>query len=122
MTVEELNEIEQTILNKQDSTDSLVLISNDTPYAVSVDDIRRIFRTLKQQTQSRTVAGDVIKKILEIANKSSTISFCKDWGGNSITIQIDDKHTHCGLPEGFFEDLLNDIYNRLVENKGLSWE
>ncbi len=63
----------------------------------------------------------IFKKVLKIVNEDSVISFVRDWGDNSLTINIDGSHTHCGDPKSSFENLIDDIYNVLIEKRGLTW-
>lgn len=64
---------------------------------------------------------EIIVAILELVNQGHTISFKEDWGGNSITLHIDDKHTHCGIPESSFEDLIQSLHGTLTKGGGLSF-
>jgi len=64
---------------------------------------------------------EILRRILELVNEGHTVSFEADWGGNTITLFIDDKHTHCGVPDGSFDDLIKSLYELLVEGRGLSF-
>ncbi len=64
---------------------------------------------------------EIIQAILTLINQEHTITLKTDWGGNSLTLYVDDSHTHCGDPECSFDGLIQDLYNTLVKNKGLSF-
>jgi exodeoxyribonuclease V alpha subunit len=50
---------------------------------------------------------EILMKILEMVNKGHRVAFEEDWGGNSITVFVNDCHTHCGISEGVnFEDIM----------------
>jgi hypothetical protein len=34
---------------------------------------------------------------------------------------IDDTHSHCGVPDGDFDLLVEHLYDLLVHGRGLSW-
>lgn len=60
----------------------------------------------------------------EYADNCPVISFCQDWGDNSLTVQVRDMgHTHIGSPdsEATFERLVDDLYDLLIEQRGLSF-
>lgn len=64
----------------------------------------------------------IVKRIAGIANKEGEISFSRDWGGNTLTINIPSRgHTHVGIPGGEFEILVSNLYNTLHDGPGLSW-
>ncbi|MBP2070881.1 MAG: hypothetical protein PWR08_1634 [Thermoanaerobacterium sp.] len=64
---------------------------------------------------------EIFKKILELVNEGHTVSFEEDLGGNTITIYLDDIHTHCGVPDGDFDTLIRSLYDLLINKRGLSW-
>ncbi len=70
------------------------------------------------------LAEEILRQILKLANEGHTVSFEEDWGDNTITIFIDDKHSHCGVPdENFtFEQLVYQLHELLVNGRGLSFE
>jgi len=67
------------------------------------------------------VEREIFKKILELVNEGHTVSFEEDLGGNTITIYLDDIHTHCGVPDGDFDTLIRSLYDLLINKRGLSW-
>lgn len=52
------------------------------------------------------------------------VSFAPDWGGNSLTLYIGEDHTHVGYggAECSFDQLVDGLYNQLLEGKGLSFQ
>jgi hypothetical protein len=78
---------------------------------------------------TKTKSISIIEKIVELANKGHTIRIERDLGGNTLTVYIDDLHTHVGVPEimrdeedrHLFDIMVNNLYDVLVDNKGLSW-
>jgi hypothetical protein len=69
-------------------------------------------------------AEAIIKKIVELVNKGHIIKFEKDLGGNTMTICIDELHTHVGIPENdeqSFTILIENLYYTLTDGPGLSW-
>jgi len=68
------------------------------------------------------MAKEILLKIFELANKGINVTFEEDWGGGTITIYCNDRHTHCGFPEATSDELIESIYNTLVVGKGLSFD
>jgi len=64
----------------------------------------------------------VFEEIIKIANEGKHFIINEDFGGNTLTIAVNDKHTHCGTPNGTFEQLVESLHQTLIERKGLSWE
>ncbi len=64
---------------------------------------------------------EILQAILNLVNQGHTVRFEGDWGENSITLFIDDKHSHCGDCDGDFGLLVKDIHNLLVNGHGLSF-
>jgi uncharacterized protein YuzB (UPF0349 family) len=64
---------------------------------------------------------EILMKILEMVNKGHRVAFEEDWGGNSITVFVNDCHTHCGISEGSFDSLVKSLHETLVEGSGLSF-
>jgi hypothetical protein len=52
------------------------------------------------------------------------ISFAPDWGRNSLTLGIGANHTHVGSSDKdyTFEQLIDRLYEQLLEDKGLSFQ
>lgn len=63
----------------------------------------------------------ILQKILDLVNAGHTVSFEMDMGGNTITVFIDDRHSHCGVPDGSFDELIESLHDLLVEKRGLSF-
>jgi hypothetical protein len=70
-------------------------------------------------TESKCEA--IIEKILEICNSGKVVRFERDWGESTLTICIDDAHTHVGSPGENFKMLVRDLSNALHGGPGLSW-
>ena len=64
----------------------------------------------------------VFEKILDIINENKVIVLTEDFGDNTLTIEIDGRHTHCGSPSGTFEQLVDSLHGVLIDKKGLSWK
>lgn len=64
---------------------------------------------------------EILQAILNLVNQGHTIRFVQDWGGNSVTLSIDGKHTHCGMFDEDFEKIIKDLHQTLVDNRGLSF-
>lgn len=43
------------------------------------------------------------------------------WGENTLTVWKNGSHTHVGVPDGSFEQLVDSLHNLLVNGNGLSW-
>ncbi len=65
---------------------------------------------------------EIIAKIVELVNDGNTVSFTDDWGGNSLTLKINNTHTHCGLPDATLEELIVSLHRILMQDKGLSFK
>jgi len=65
----------------------------------------------------------ILEKIVELANEGKPIGFEQDFGGWTATITKGKMHTHVGVPgkDGNFDILVNNLYDLLIKNKGLSW-
>ena len=69
-------------------------------------------------------AREILKAILDLANSGKMVAFEADiWGDNTLTVYIDDAHSHVGVPasDGTFEVLLDNLHGLLVEGCGLSF-
>lgn len=64
---------------------------------------------------------EIIEKIVQLVNRGHIIRFEEDWGGNTLTLYIDDKHTHRGVPDGNFETLVESLHDILVKGRGLTF-
>lgn len=64
---------------------------------------------------------EIIMAIVKLVNQGHKVTFEEDWGGNSLTLFIDDAHTHCGIPENDFEYLVRSLHSTLVKGNGLSF-
>jgi hypothetical protein len=73
------------------------------------------------ETREGKMEREILIKILELVNKGHKVAFEEDWGGNSITVFIDDSHTHCGIPEGSFDSLVKSLHETLVRGGGLAF-
>jgi len=63
----------------------------------------------------------IVRRIVECANKDDRIAFERDCGGNTLTILFAQGHTHVGVPGGDFDLLVENLYNTLHGEPGLSW-
>lgn len=69
-------------------------------------------------------ALEIIRAIRDMVNRSilSCIEITQDWGGNSLTINTTDRgHTHIGDPDTTESQLIDELYNQLTHDQGLSW-
>jgi len=62
----------------------------------------------------------ILKRIFEEANKLQTVWFERDFGGNSITVGIDDVHTHVGMDDMEWAAFISQLYDNL-NGAGMSW-
>jgi hypothetical protein len=68
----------------------------------------------------------ILREIVKRCNNSqetteATVGFGPDaWGGNALTVYLDGSHTHVGYEEAPFDLLINNLYDLLIEGKGLS--
>ena len=63
---------------------------------------------------------EILKRIVAICNEGKVVSFEEDLGGNTLTIRVDDAHTHAGAGDDF-DVLVSNVYNSLHGGPGLSW-
>jgi len=63
----------------------------------------------------------IVQKMVELANDDRPVTFEQDFGGNTVTLYVGQNHTHCGVPDGAFELLVQNLYNSLHGGPGLSW-
>lgn len=64
---------------------------------------------------------EIIKKIIDLVNQGYAVRFEDDFSGNTLTLYIDNQHTHCGVPEGSYEKLIKDLHGVLVRGSGLTF-
>lgn len=64
----------------------------------------------------------IVRKIAETVDKDKSITFKQDWGKWSATVCFNNSHTHVGLtePDGTFEGFVDDLYNLMINDCGLS--
>lgn len=67
-------------------------------------------------------AEAVLQRIVDLSNEGKKVYFEADFGGNTLTVAVGDLHSHCGVPKGTLELLINNLYNLLIEGSHLSWE
>jgi len=66
---------------------------------------------------------EILQAIIKMCNAGQQVSFSGDWGGNTLTItKGDGRHTHCGVPDGTYKDLVDSLHGVLAKGQGLSWE
>jgi hypothetical protein len=63
----------------------------------------------------------IIRRITEMANAGEPVSFETDWGGNTLTVFVGNAHTHVGTPDGTEDQLVDQLYELLINGRGLSW-
>ncbi|QDV78055.1 hypothetical protein K2D_16610 [Planctomycetes bacterium K2D] len=69
---------------------------------------------------------EIIEAIVSRCNESDApglkLAFDSDWGGNTLTLH-DFKlgHTHVGVPDGSFADLVDILHGTLCRGRGLSY-
>lgn len=63
----------------------------------------------------------IIQKMVLICNNGNVVSLEDDFGGNTLTINVDGGHTHVGVPDGDFDTLIDQLYHTLHGGPGLSW-
>ena len=68
-----------------------------------------------------TPEREIIDFILKMTEEDKTVKFEPDFGTGSITICIDDAHTHCGYPDCDKETLIKNIASTVSGKGGLSW-
>lgn len=74
----------------------------------------------KRDTEKKCEA--LLRLIVELANTKGHVTLEEDFGGNTLTIIVNEMgHTHVGSPGGSFEDLVDGLYNSLSGGPGLSW-
>lgn len=74
----------------------------------------------KRDTERKCEA--LLRLMVEIVNKNGSITLEEDFGGNTLTVIVNEKgHTHVGYPRCSFEDLVDGLYNSLSGGPGLSW-
>lgn len=63
----------------------------------------------------------ILQKLLEAANQGKEVRLREDMGGMTLEIHLGKSHTHCGVPDGDWESLVDQLYNSLHGGPGLSW-
>ena len=80
----------------------------------------------REQRQIDILCRDILKTLLDRANKGERISFEGDMGGNTLTILVESgpnqDHTHVGCPGEDFNLLVKNLHATLTESgPHLSW-
>jgi len=64
----------------------------------------------------------IIRKMVDLANEDKPVTISEDWKcKNACTIAVGDSHTHVGWRDATFEQMIDGMYNTLIEEKGLSF-
>lgn len=68
------------------------------------------------------ILKDIVRRcnLAEKGSGESAVEFAEDWGGNALMVHMDGSHTHVGYPGCSFDDLIDQLHERLVNDKGLS--
>jgi len=77
----------------------------------------------KEMTNSAMLL-EAFQKMLELCNNGSVVKFEQDLGKNTLTVCIDDNHTHIGIPElndEAFDVLVKNLYYLFTDGPHLSW-
>ena len=85
------------------------------------DDFSKAHQKKATPVENRVSLRAVFEKIVNIVNEGKRFVVTQDFGDNTLTIEIDGKHTHCGSPGGTFEQLIDSLDDTLNKQKGLSW-
>lgn len=66
---------------------------------------------------------EILVRILDLvnANPLRRVSFSADWGGHSLTVHVDDAHSHVGQPDATWERLVDRLHGLLVRDEGLGF-
>lgn len=65
---------------------------------------------------------EIFKKIVKLCNMGRVFTIKRSAGGNSLTIFLDDYHTHIGdTTTKNIDVVINGLYNSLCKNNALSW-
>jgi len=63
----------------------------------------------------------VIEAIRDLCNEGNKVMFEEDWGGDTMTVWINQSHTHVGVKEEGIELLIENLKNALIGGPGLSF-
>ena len=66
----------------------------------------------------------VLKRVLELVNETEgrRVTFEADcWGGNTLTVYVDDAHSHTGVPDGTWEQLADNLYRMFCTGGALGF-
>lgn len=63
---------------------------------------------------------EIFKMFISLINEGHRITLEGDMGGNTITLFINNIHTHCGIPDGSYQTLIETI-SRTLKGQGLSF-
>ena len=64
---------------------------------------------------------EIIGGIVALANQGESVTLTEDLGENTLTICVGSAHTHCGVPDGSLDTLIDHLHALLVDGVGLSW-
>ncbi len=81
------------------------------PAAVTAEQCEAILRNIVERCNDDDPIEDTGAMI---------IGFGPDWGGNALTVFIDDSHTYVGSSCGSFARLVDSLHKRLIGGKGMS--
>jgi len=94
---------------------------DDVPHSVFYEAMEEYANHKTTPVENRVSLRAVFEKIVNIVNEGKRFVVTQDFGDNTLTIEIDGKHTHCGSPGGTFEQLIDSLDDTLNKQKGLSW-
>jgi hypothetical protein len=65
----------------------------------------------------------ILRRIVELVNgqPDRRVGFMPDWGGHSLTVCIDDAHSHVGDVQATWPELVTGLYRLLCEDTGLGF-
>lgn len=55
----------------------------------------------------------IVERIRDLCNEGKRVSFVQDWGGNTLTLFVDNWHTHVGTPDGSFGEMARGLKDSL---------
>ena len=64
---------------------------------------------------------EIIGGIVALASQGESVTLTEDLGENTLTICVGSAHTHCGVPDGSLDTLIDHLHALLVDGVGLSW-
>lgn len=72
-------------------------------------------------SKEREILKALIGAVNSPRNEEAQVILEWGFGDNTVTVIIGGGHVHCGVPDGSYEQLIDDLHRCLVKDDPLTW-